>query len=217
MAWTDECRQRLAGARAWSRSADSGWISSTSASPPLALRPISRAGITRVRLSTSRSPGRRYEGKSRTCRCSQAPPAQPAVARQNARLLRDHSIGRVLREDFRRRAPGTSIGHGRERLILRRLHGMDPGPIAADQRDRHAVGIDHNRRNLIGQLGARGSVSAARAGAAPIAMALSAAIARSCGNGRTVITRSSKTKQSWPIGWRAPIHLDAAQGRRPTC
>jgi hypothetical protein len=58
---------RLAGAQICTSARCSSSTRSTSNSirPPLALRPNKRAGITRVSLNTSRSPGRSSSGNSR--------------------------------------------------------------------------------------------------------------------------------------------------------
>ena len=75
-----------------------GRISSTSTAPPDAVRPNSRAGMTRVSLTTSRSPGRRCSARSRTCVCVSSP--ERAIEHQQARRVA--ALGGHLSDQLRR-------------------------------------------------------------------------------------------------------------------
>src|SRR5687768_10833954 len=55
-----------------------------SASPPLERVPRSRAGNTRLRLKTARSPARSRSGRSRKARCDTAPVARSSTSRREA-------------------------------------------------------------------------------------------------------------------------------------
>ena len=82
------------GPRSWRRT------SRISASPPPGRRPRSRAGKTRLRFVTRRSPGRRSSGRSAKARCSRAPVdalehEQPRGVALGERLL-GNQLGREL-------------------------------------------------------------------------------------------------------------------------